>query len=53
MSTYTSTVRVAGPGGGTMVGWATVTARDPHAAMAMLQAQYGRSNVIGVPRLVR
>lgn len=36
-----------------MVVWATVAARDPHAALAMLHAQYGRSNVIGVPRLVR
>ena len=54
MDTYKCTVRVAKSGGiGTMVVWAHVTAQNPHNAKSQLEAKYGRSNVIGVPTLVR
>jgi hypothetical protein len=45
---YRATVRVPHASGrGSMVVWATVTAASPIAAKAMLEAQYGRGNVVG------
>ena len=53
MKTYKATVRVSGvSGGGTMVVWAQVMASNPFVAKQMLEAQYGRGNVISVPTLV-
>lgn len=50
MNDYRAGVRVRNPAGtGTMTVWAYVTAQNPHAAKAMLEAQYGRGNVIGTP----
>lgn len=54
MNTYRCCVRVAKAGGiGTMVVWVEVTAQSPNNARSQLEAQYGRSNVIGVPSLAR
>jgi len=54
MNTYRCTVRVAKSGGvGTMVVWAQVQAQNTITAKYLLEAQYGRGNVIGVPQLVR
>jgi hypothetical protein len=54
MNTYRANVRVAQSGGiGTMVVWAHVTAQNTVAAKSLLEAQYGRGNVIGVPVLVK
>lgn len=53
MKTYRATVRVAkASGGATVVVWAYVTAANPIAAKAMLEAQYGRANVISVPTAI-
>ena len=53
MRTYKATVRVTSPSGhGTMVVWAQVSAQNPIAAKSLLEAQYGRGNVISVPTLV-
>jgi hypothetical protein len=53
MNTYRCSVRVNKSGGiGTMVVWAQVTAQNPTDAKSLLEAQYGRGNVIGVPTLV-
>ena len=54
MNTYKATVRVTKSGGiGTMIVWAQVTASDPNSARMMLESQYGRGNVLGIPVLVR
>jgi hypothetical protein len=54
MNTYRCTVRVAKSGGiGTMIVWAQVQAQNTIAAKYLLDAQYGRGNVIGVPTVVR
>lgn len=52
MKTYKANVRVSKTGGvGTMLVWAQVTAQSPIAAKALLEAQYGRGNVVSVPTL--
>jgi hypothetical protein len=54
VNTYKANVRVAKAGGiGTMIVMAQVTAQNPFAAKLLLEAQYGRGNVIGVPVLTR
>lgn len=54
INTYRAQVRVAKSGGiGTMVVWAQVQAQNTINAKYLLEAQYGRGNVIGVPQLVR
>jgi hypothetical protein len=54
MNTYRASVRVAKSGGiGTVMVWAHVKAQNTIAAKSLLEAQYGRGNVIGVPQLVR
>jgi len=54
MNTYRANVRVAKSGGiGTMMVWVQVTAQNTIAAKSLLEAQYGRGNVSGVPTLVR
>lgn len=54
MNTYKANVRVAKSGGiGTMMVWAQVTAQNTIAAKSLLEAQYGRGNVIHGPVLVR
>ena len=54
MNTYRVQVRVAKSGGiGTMMVWAQVKAQNTLAAKCLLEAQYGRGNVIGVPAVVR
>ena len=48
MRTYKATVRVTkSSGNGYMHVWAQVTAQNPIAAKPMLEAQYGRGNVLG------
>lgn len=50
MKTYKAMVRVpSGFGNGTMVVRAEVRADNPIAAKQLLEAQYGRGNVISVP----
>ena len=52
MWTYRATVRVRSPNGnGTMVVWTQISARNPIDARQLLEAQYGRGNVISVPTL--
>ena len=54
MNTYKANVRVAKAGGiGTMMVWSQEKAQNTIAAKSLLEAQYGRGNVIGVPVLVR
>jgi hypothetical protein len=54
MNLYKTTVRVASPSGSmTNTVWAQVYAQNPFDAKAMLEAQYGRGNVIGTPTLVK
>jgi hypothetical protein len=54
MNTYKASVRVTKSGGiGTMIVLAQVTAQNTMAAKSLLEAQYGRGNVIGVPVLAR
>ena len=54
MKTYKATVRVrSASGSGTMVVWAHVSANDSISAKQMLEAQYGRGNVVSIPTLVR
>lgn len=54
MNTYKANVRVAKSGGmGTMIVLAQVTALNTIAAKSLLEAQYGRGNVIGIPVLAR
>jgi hypothetical protein len=53
MRIYKATVRVRSPSGnGTMVVWAQIGARNPIDARQLLEAQYGRGNVISVPTLM-
>jgi hypothetical protein len=53
MNTYRANVRVARSGGiGTMMVWVHVNAQNTIAAKCLLEAQYGRGNVLGVPVLV-
>jgi len=50
MNRYRCNVRVAKSGGiGPMIVWAHVDAPNPMAAKSLLEAKYGRGNVIGVP----
>jgi len=54
MNTYKANVRVAKSGGiGTIMVWVQVNAQNPIAARSLLEAQYGRGNVIHGPVLVR
>lgn len=54
MKTYRANVRVKKSGGiGTMMVWAHVNAQSTITAKCLLEAQYGRGNVIGVPLLVQ
>lgn len=54
MKTFKATVRVrSASGNGMMVVWAQVSASDPNSARQMLEAQYGRGNVISIPTVVR
>lgn len=54
MNTYKATVRVrSASGSGTMVVWARTSASNPIEAKQLLEAQYGRGNVISVPTLVK
>ncbi len=54
MNTYQARVQVPSPlGHGKMVVWAHISAANTIAAKSLLEAQYGRGNVIGVPVLVR
>ena len=54
MITYKAMVRVSKNWGiRTMIVWAQIDAHNPHAAMLLLEAQYGRGNVIGMPVLAR
>lgn len=53
MNTYQATVRITGAGGrGTMIAWAQTQASNPNEAKQLLEAQYGRGNVISIPRQV-
>ncbi len=50
MKTYKCTVRVPSPSSrGTVVVWAQVVANNPIDARQMLAAQYGASNLVGIP----
>ena len=50
MRTYKALVNVLGPSGKlTMSVWAQVSARNPFQARQLMEAQYGRGNVIGLP----
>ena len=54
MSTYKANVRVAKSGGiGTMMVWVHVNAQNRIAAQSLLEAQYGRGNVVHGPTLVQ
>lgn len=54
MNTFKASVRVRHPSGnGTMVVWAQTSARGPIEAKQMLEAQYGRGNVVSIPTLVK
>ncbi len=54
MKTYGARVRVPSPTGSgmTMVEWTEVNAANPIAAKSLLEAMYGRGNVVSVPVLV-
>lgn len=53
MQTYRCQVRVAKSGGiGSMIVWAQVQAQSPNDAKLLLEAQYGRGAIIGIPRLI-
>ncbi len=53
MNTYRANVRVKKSSGiGTMMVWAQVTAQNTIAAKSLLEAQYGRGNVISLPVLI-
>ncbi len=53
MNTYRANVRVVRSGGiGTMIVWVHVNAQNPIAARSLLEAQYGRGNVVNGPTLV-
>ncbi len=50
MDRYKATVRVQAPSGyGKVTTWAEVQASDPNMARQLLEAQYGRGNVVSVP----
>jgi hypothetical protein len=52
MKTYKALVRVSEPAGHFMMSvWAQVAASNPILAKQMLEAQYGRGNVVSVPTL--
>ncbi len=51
MKTYGARVRVPA-GNGTKTEWVEIRAASPIAAKNLLDALYGRGNVIGVPLLV-
>jgi hypothetical protein len=54
MNTYKCCVQVAGPNSKSMlVVWTRVNADNSNAARLLLEAQYGRGNVIGVPTVVK
>ena len=54
MNTYKANVRVGRSGGiGTMMVWVQVNAQNTIAARSLLEAQYGRGNVVHGPTLVR
>ena len=54
MNTYKANVRVARSGGiGTMMVWVQVNAQSTIAARSLLEAQFGRGNVVHGPTLVR
>ena len=54
MNTYKANVRVAKSGGiGTMMVWVQVNAQNRIAAQSLLEAQYGRGNVVYGPTLAR
>jgi len=49
VNTYKARVRVhSQSGAGTMMVWAQVAASNPLHARQLLEAQYGRGNVVGV-----
>ncbi len=49
MNTYKARVRVHSPSGASMMTvWAQVAASNPIHARQLLEAQYGRGNVVGV-----
>lgn len=53
MKTYGARVRVPKPGGvGTHMEWTEISAQNPAAARTILEAMYGRGNVMSVPILV-
>lgn len=53
MKTYGTRVPVSSPSGaGTVVTWTEIKALSPIAARSLLEAQYGRGNVISIPTLV-
>ena len=50
MDRYKATVRVQAPSGqGKVTTWAEVRASNPNMARQLLEAQFGRGNVVGVP----
>ena len=54
MNTYKASVRVAHSGGiSRMVVWVHVNAQNRIAAQSLLEAQYGRGNVVIGPTLAR
>jgi len=53
MKTYGARVRVPSPSGhGMKVEWTEVNAANPIAAKSLLEAMFGRGNVVSVPVLV-
>lgn len=53
MKTYGARVRVPNASGtGTLTEWAQVQANNPLAARNLLEALYGRGNVVSIPVLV-
>ena len=54
MKTYGARIRVPSPSGSGMkaVEWTQVNAASPIAAKCLLEALYGRGNVVSVPVLV-
>ncbi len=54
MKTFKAAVRVRNASGsGTVVVWAQTSDSNPIDARQMLEAQYGRSSVVGIPVLVK
>jgi hypothetical protein len=47
--TYKATVKVRNGNGSTMFVVTTVAAENDYKAMLLLEAQYGRGNVVGTP----